>query len=90
MTGAPGYVCPSGTTGVASCPSSNEIGSCTSVTSESAPDGGGIVTYSTTQNFYCMGALSMTSASQLQANCAGSQGTWTPGSTLCGGDASRD
>jgi hypothetical protein len=89
VTGAPNYRCPSGTTGVATCPSSNQIGSCTLVTSESSPDGG-IVTYSTIEYYYCTGALSMTSASQLQAGCTSSNGTWTTGTSACGGDAGGD
>lgn len=89
-TGAPGYVCPSGTTNVTSCSSSNEIGSCTLVTSESSPDGGGMVTYSTIQYFYCTGVFSMTSAAQLQSNCASSKGTWISGSSVCGGDAASE
>lgn len=89
-TGAPGYVCPSGTTSVASCPSSNVIGWCTFVTTESSPDGGGIATYSTVQYFYCTGVFSMTSASQLESSCIGSKGSWMSGSTVCGADAASE
>jgi hypothetical protein len=89
VTGEPGYVCQSGETSVTSCPSGNEIGSCSFLTSARLPDGG-VVTYSTTQYFYCTGLFSMTSASQLQPDCASSKGTWTSGSTVCGGDAASD
>jgi hypothetical protein len=48
------------------------------------------VRYSSIEYFYCTGAAAMAGSSRLQSNCAGSEGTWADGATVCGSDAASE